>query len=543
MAVSHTDDFYEDLDLGDPESLGKEPQSPQRQVDTKEYEKPNAPVSAKLIQSWTTCQLKGNLMLADEANKLRPSGYGRDVQRDGTEYEKKLIQHKNLIEKLIKTHLEEHVPPDKPIPISIMEENTDDHLAQYQTHFDHIEENSLPEQPHLFYQVCIYKPAPHPEYGIIDLLLWTGEEYMVGEVKLTSAVKEQTAFQLRFYHEFLSQNRKLKLSQKSFILHCRHGWIYNRKQSAKHCKQCIENTELLPFDLDLKLEAYLRLFQEITQAEKETYPGAKVLCANAKLVAACWECQYRNHCHQTFFAQAENPLVETAGFGDSELDVFKSLEIKTCQEALEALPQLQEIHEEHEDLINSLRRRLEKTIELGGYSEWNPPPNKAGKTFPNTKILFYSQISVKEEGKLTPDGKPSYKKVVKWSLGPNGPISSEIPEEGEIRTIVAFTAYEFRQAKEAWKDRPKEKKLDRPSSILLENEITKRVWFPFPSLTLEGITSCLKGINTYGNWAKYYQSPEYKQNFNDKPINLEERHQHLIDLYLSLEAIHNRIHS
>lgn len=475
-------------------------------------------LSAKTLQSWSVCPLKGKFLLTKTPG-MPLSGYGREIQKDGLAFEKALISQKTKVQSLISECLGEFFEsPPTDLEIVVLETTTgklDSPQKNWEAHLDAIQIRCQSPAPALFYQITIFHSSSMgEELGAIDLLLWTGKTFLLGEIKLTSSVREQTAFQLIFYQEFLREIAGIQTEDTCFVLHCKEGWIYNRNQSEKRRKESIENTQILPFKLSLKAKKYIGLYTEISNfqtlatVEKITCPSNK----EAKHVATCWECAYRDRCHEKFLEEEGNPTIDMAGLAESEIEILRRLKLHTCKETLENLDKLERIHGNHPQKIESLKNRLNKTILLGGFSTWASPVNKAFSPILDEKILLFCQEIVPEK-----DGEPQ--RIIPHWMNATQPIPQRNPPETEKgktpQFLFTFNQVEMDGARAQWHQTYNQKNFISLAPCILEREITARVWFPFPSLTLRGLTLCLEGITQQGSWYAFAKSEAYRDFIKD----------------------------
>jgi hypothetical protein len=545
--------------------------------------------TASVLQQWSVCGLRGRYLMRPNPAfpGIETSSYGADIRLDGKEFEESLISHPKIWQPLLRKNLidsnGDHFLPQTPgkREIELVDLDKIKRIGKKGAAERHLEivRGIYQERgpiPTLFYQMRIdvndsilrtLNPSDFEEKsgdditegtgegtgegrdeeaggrklgtGAIDLLLWTGSTFILGEVKLTTNPKEQTAYQLIYYRSFL-QDQGLPISDWSFVFHCKAGWKYDRSRNARFRNRCLNNTQILTFRLQHSLPGYEELMSKVREFHQSdtTAIDEKDIETLCHLRPSCPECRHRDRCYERFASQ-HDPTLDKAGLDEAEIEVLKSFGIHTVSEGISALKNpkslLVSLYRHHPDRLAELNRRLRTTLRLGGFSSWVPPLSKEKVPLRDEQIL----ISVR--GVWTHPGEKSGEPI---------DLQTVIPTlENKDIAIVTFTEAEAEEARGFLK-RLTNSIMGRVTmkiqSVILEKEVEQRVTFPLPNLTLRGISNCLNSIVTEGSWHAYYDGPIARDYFmkedHDPEATIETktvtRLNNLVTLYRALVHLH-----
>lgn len=432
-------------------------------------------MSASALQSWASCALRGRFMIRGGARELTSSSYARDLQADGKQFEEQLVETPRIWQRLIKSAFGVDVPG----PMIRLESPSGATESDYESNIELLQETTRSPEPKIFYQVGIYRETPGEqeiEQGAIDMIFWDGARFRLGEIKLTDTPKEQTAYQLLYYREFLEKSG-IEVSPEAFVLHSNTGWRYDRKRGEQKRRSYLVNTRLTKFSLDHNLEAYRELMAGIDGFRKSGEPACCVELATLK--PACPECKFRLECYEIFKKESADPRLDKAGLEESFIEQLAENGIRTVREALTRLDDLEELHGGHPERVKDMRRRLETTLRLGGFSTWIPPMRMDKTPVPAEEVVFFASR-------------------LWWTLA--DPTPQETPPNGQSVTLVVFTDKEAEPARIAYR---KINPGARTIPVILENEVGLTVTLPFPNLTLRGIANTLEGVVELGSWETY----------------------------------------
>jgi len=442
-------------------------------------------LSATALQSWASCELKGRFMIRGGAEKLANSSYAQDLQEDGKEFEDALINNASVWQALFKTEF--GVVPT----LRRLENKGPQSASEFEENLLVLKAASGAAEPMLFYQVGIFKETECgnetlTEQGAIDLIFWDGKELQLGEIKLTDNPKETTAYQLLYYKDFL-EKAGMKIADGAFVMHCNLGWRYDRKRTQERKLRYVKNTRLTKFNLRHNQAAYNEMMGRISdfrlsaeEADPETHASLKPWCP---------ECKFRSECYEVFRNQSEDPKLDKAGIEESSIELLKEVGITTVSQALDRIDSLEELHGKHPERKLDLKRRLEFTKLLGGYSTWIPPLRADRTPVPPEAVFFYASD-------------------LWWTLAEKEPTYKKVPS-GVAEAIVVFTDKEYEPARIAHRlggERGKEG----PAWVILEKDIDLGVTFPFPNLSLKGLANALTAVAELGSWAAYQDGPIVK---------------------------------
>jgi len=439
--------------------------------------KENATRSATLLQELSECRRKAYLRLKKNPERLGPSPFAREKFADGREFEKRVVES-GKTQKLLQEafHLREPVELLDLKPVG----ETLSPATRSKLHQAQLAEVVTKNKPVLVFQIQIMETGGEENLrgGIADLALWTGTEWVLGEIKATTHPKTSAALQLYHYLEIWKSwaPEGTKTSGQIFVVHCREGWQFECG-NARREKDCIRYSTITTFRIAFAASAYQKAWEELQALETHTAEPAAEFCIH------CTECPHRLTCYKHFATEAESPeglSPAFAGFDEAETLWLKECGIQTNAQAIEALDSLEELHGNNPQIKKELRRRLTQASILGGISTWAPPSGKHN-------LLFYSR---------SPEKEPSRR----WKAE-GQPPQEEIPACPKGTLLIAFSRSEM-QAGLA-RIRFEQGKIEDIKAICLQEELEAETLFPYENLSLRGMLGTLEGVLDCESWVAH----------------------------------------
>lgn len=503
-------DYIPAKDKGDKEGQG----------DQEVYiEKGNATLHATILQDYALCPLRGQQRIWKQQKQLSPSLFALEKRRDGKAYEEDLIlaaESKEKPEAIVwKQLLQEKYPELQGKDIFLhhlpnIEGTPEEKAKKYHTHLKIIVSDT---QPFLLYQTLVWDTITSEEgsldrLGIIDAALWTGTQWVLGEIKLTTKPKTPSALQLRHYFDIWKAwaPKGSTTIKEVFILHCREGWEYERRASENRRNTCVAATKLTSFDLDLTERGYREIEKEITHFALQGQEPKVVALARFKI--DCVECPFRLPCYKVFLGESQcqgGPRLERSGLDPSQILILEQeYGISTIKEALDKVETLKELHHNHPVLKEAFKRRFSSSLRLGGYSDWKPPKDPQNEEgYQPHQIFFYARTKNGDQYSFFDEETQKYKTL---TVGFDQ-LPEELPlkaKEVENLLLIAYSLPESQKGFLKLREVQKLKEsLGEIQPLCLQKEIRDHTFWPYASMDISDIAQTLGGIIEHKSWDNF----------------------------------------
>jgi len=445
-------------------------------------------VTGSLLHMLGDCKLRTLRKIKKHPVETRLSPFAIQKTADGDEFEKRIIQAKQIWERLIRSKIKVN-----PGTIELFERENYGYDVKRK---DPVKESKMqkafieswldehPEKPALFCQVRIREDDEENVFsGIVDMALWTGTNWYLGEIKSTTQPKSATALQLKHYRNIWANwaPNGDTTSEEVFIIHPQTGWQFQSKEAPTRQRKCIEASKITTFPLSLAKETHAEAMNQLQELHEMQEPPANITCS--PINQECPECLYRISCYRRFAKDSQHekgPHVSAAGLDQAEQDWLRDeWNITRTEEALDLLPKLGMIHEDNPILIDELREKLERARMLYGNFAWAAPKTSL------TPVFFGGRKSAKHP---------------EWIVGCEGEPSQtpDLKSLGDF-ILVAFTQNEVRQAYGKLFDQ----KITPKKFVCLQDDLEDETIMPFKNRSLRGILQTFEGIISHGSWAAY----------------------------------------
>lgn len=474
-------------------------------------------ISASILADFSVCPLKGEQRLR-KTKVLAPSQFTREILVSGEQYETELVLKNSQIWRSL---LRKNYPEIKSDPglIDLTEEKNKRNQITSQNHIKRITKDIENSGPLLFYQIQLWEENEEKyendlaQNGIVDLALWTGEHWILGEIKTSSKPEKGAALQLHFYREIWEKVMPHgdKISPEIFIIHCKQGFVYEAFSTHTKQKESIEASQLTKFKLKHSDRIYLKIKESKEKALEKIRKGISPdYQTEAQFQTNCIECAYRSNCYESF---SQEPAqggyhLDKSGLPDSDVQLLKeNYGFTTIKETLGKLETLHELHDNNTYRIKALETQLKWADQKGGYSSWIAPTKKSGVTkndYQQNEIYFFTK----------------YTKSMAWAIGTQGLPSydNQIPDYQKTPPQFIIVVYTAQEANWAKQNIPKTIGSQSYQIITLEQDIQKYTHWPYPNYTLKAVSDTLQQLILSGkswneiaktNILPYFKKEEY----------------------------------
>lgn len=307
--------------------------------------------------------------------------------------------------------------------------------------------------------------------GIVDVALWTGHTWVLGEIKRTENTMVQYCMQTEFYCKVLSLLLpECPIHSHTFVITCSPGFTYSKWETKERNNLALKNLnvemverESIAFRLD---QALVKLLKPTQRVHEDAFQPK------------CVECEFRSICYTR---QICGPTTDIGllSFNESTIRRLKAAGIHTVEELL--------LRGKNDHLIQDVcfgelstelwLKRAKITKQIGGYSAWRPKPEWVEN--------FWVACAIKEDA-----GSAS---KLDWWL-PSGNYTT-LPQPPYPQVIFTYTFAEKRRVLAqlyAAKATGITDKL--PKVVPIQDELRRKVRFPYTAFTLNSICRMLEAI-------------------------------------------------
>lgn len=351
-------------------------------------------ISPTALARASQCLLRG-LLAATGVKGIGVSPFTEATFADGKEYEAKLIHDeiKSIWIQVLNQSLGEKLPVNLPIRKGVGLKRGENESAHDFAHRAKTQLNktisSAGEAPYAIHEPNLaVNEAGVPLQGKPDLLIWTGDRWIIADIKCSEAGKRSHGIQIAAYNRMLSAMRPGdKVDPRGVVIHCSPGYRYSKDSLEEVKEQCLQHTVATPFPIESLQPEADALIAALRDASTNTITEAERI---AVFTPICNECEYRMRCYPRFlrdqhvsllpFMQAELEAVVGAGMISIE-DVARALTSGNGQQ----YDTLLDLKEGSRLQIRFLRQKVEKVKNSGIYSSWRASPNAT-----ETPLFFVS---------------------------------------------------------------------------------------------------------------------------------------------------------
>lgn len=439
-------------------------------------------ISPTMLASSSQCLLRG-LWKAMREKGIGPSPFTRTSMDDGREYEKRLVKDNGpdiwvqAINRALALDLHEDIPIRKCPDLLIGKGETSEAFV---ARVGDTLAAALPESkssPFYFHEPRLAAIENGSLLqGQPDLLIWTGEEWILADIKCSEEARRTHGIQISAYARMLRAMRPdASIHPSGVVIHCANGYRYTDSSSPTDKSTALAHTQATPFPL-ASLEPVVADF--IDFLSDPTGASLDRALSEAIFSSACNECEYRHRCYPRFL---DTQHVSLLPIMKAELESILAAGITSIQGIIEAIDvpgseghqTLLELKDDSPVQLGFLRQKAAHVLKRGLYSSWRA--NEASLESP----LFFVSVGDQShfEPALTADSKPTC--LVVYS-------------EGERRRALG----KMLAIKKDWNI----------SVHVLSKEVQQTVHGPLPSLTLLPLAAILneKRINSYQHFQKLY---------------------------------------
>lgn len=281
--------------------------------------RPVKALSASLLQSYDTCPKKGKLQHAG-ADKLQPTAFTATLIDSGNEFERRavdaLADWLPAVEEAIQLTCPFMTPAayrfDRELPISERLE----HLRQVITEASKTSGAILTNVPLMLdgpEAKEITKSCDVPFEGEIDVLIWTGEVWVIGDIKCSESGRASYANQITLYYCVWSLIFPGQpIHPVGFIAHCSRGQVYNRESSSEVRLRALRG-------IQIKAVRYRSFQNSLHKLIAEYWSEGGV----ASFRPHCIECGFRHRCYSEMVLDGEGTHISLFPATKDEIDALR----------------------------------------------------------------------------------------------------------------------------------------------------------------------------------------------------------------------------
>lgn len=475
-------------------------------------------ISATTLAYASQCRLRG-LWQSIGYSKIGPSPFTQASLQDGLAYEKALLKQSNrgLWIRAINQALGLSLPHNlKLLHAEAPHPNPDESPSNFiQRAAEALNKNlgpvgKLPQEPFAVSQALLArKQSAALLRGMPDLLIWTGQQWVITDIKCSEEARRTHGIQIAAYHRLLQQLRPGEaIHPMGVVVHCAAGYRFTKSSTQKDREVALKHTLATPFPIASLERATKELLAFLTR--KDFAVAEQEAIAEANFTSTCNECEFRLTCYPRFLQAKHISLLPIM---TAELEAMKDAGIKTIENLLSALEDrsqqshqtLRELKENSPLQLRFLQQKAQKVLSCGLYSSWQANPDTT------TKPLFF--VAAGSKGLFS--SKPNPKQP---------PSCLVVYTEDERRLAWALLLQNYNVQ---WKP-------GLPTFILSE-EIQQTLHGPIPSLTLRPLAAFLgwhqgqKTLEELQEWLKSNYSTDL-QNLEQSLQDSTEVNQRLNDL-------------
>jgi len=254
--------------------------------------------------------------------------------------------------------------------------------------------------------------------GQPDLLIWTGDHWLLADIKCSEQARRSHGIQIAAYDRMLAamlpQDRR---SEKGCVIHCATGFRFTAASGRTTQADRLRHTQATAFPIDLlepTLDELLALLGDTSDDAVRRAEQAAVFSS------ACNECAYRMDCFQRFAQQGHVSLLP---FAKAQLKVLSEAKVRTIDQVREAIDspepslhkRLLELFENSELHLSFLKQKIEMVARCGCYSSWMPGPSGSQQPLFFTSAGEDVCFDPDPSGPFNPTSLVDHGKFGKWS--------------------------------------------------------------------------------------------------------------------------------
>ena len=347
---------------------------------------PSVRVSATTLTRASQCLLRG-LLAARGEKGVGPSPFSRATMEDGNEFEAALFEESNRplwirgINKALGTEIGHGAPFKEAPELDFQRVKLPEDLAKRaQTEFDKlIKGRSAPFilwEPRLAIveDGCLISGKP-------DLLIYTGTEWIIGDIKCSEEGRRTHGIQIAAYDRMLKVMSKTPRSARGVVVHCATGFRFTATSSDDQKAECLAHTQATAFLIETLVPSMEALLKELKNPGDEAIKKA----ADAAVFGpVCNECEYRVRCYPRF---VETRHLSLLPLGKAQVKVLLAAKLRSLDDVLAAIKD--DNHSAHSTLcellegsplqLDYLRQKAESVIGKCFYSAWRAPEATTAK--------------------------------------------------------------------------------------------------------------------------------------------------------------------
>lgn len=292
------------------------------EIDDAESDTTHKYLSHSLLTAFSSCQLKGHYTYTNEA-RLEPTRFAEEHMSGGIVFEREATQAISQWLKRISNAVNTKCFYSKPINLSndelIISEAIASVVAGVPQIFEQVPLKSDVEQG------LAISGIAKPIMGIIDLLIWTGNVWVIGDIKCAESAKTAYGNQVTLYSvlwKLLYPDQPLHPI--GFIAHCSPGQLYQIASSDTAKARAIENIMVQPIVYELFVNNLKEAFSIVKHPSNERV-----------FTSLCVECAFRYDCYIHFFTSPTTDISLFPDLAQSDIAALKEEGIDTVEKLVD----------------------------------------------------------------------------------------------------------------------------------------------------------------------------------------------------------------
>jgi hypothetical protein len=311
--------------------------------------------------------------------------------------------------------------------------------------------------------------------GLLDVAVWTGATWVLGEVKRTENALIHYCIQTEFYCQmWKSTLPDIPLHTQTFLVTCSPGFAFSNWETSEHRKMSLSNLIVEVVDRELIREPLKENLHMVKAFSGEPNAG----CGLFQL--RCVECAFRYRCYPRFLTPGKTdigllPMSEAAAqrLKASGIDTIEALLATGIDSTV-----LRDVCS-GDEAMKLWRGRARIVQKLGGYSAWRP--------LPEWRESFWTACSPSEDCKDS--------STIRWWTAQGETL--DVPLAPYPSVIFTYTQADKRRAfallTKARRARGEDPYAG-PPIIALHGELRSLVRFPYWAFTLESVGALLEEV-------------------------------------------------
>jgi hypothetical protein len=416
------------------------------------------------------CHLRAILRVRGEP-RLHPTPFNRELLQDGIAFEDVLLSdawsHRLL--QALNEGLGLELSRETEIrPMPSLRRSQEESVNAFVTRVASAFADAVLLGPVVLAQVTLATCLPEGSLfaGIPDLLIWTGDRWVIADIKCSEEAKLPHGLQILAYrYLLLAMCPDAVVDERGAVVHCAPGFRFARSDSEDDRHRCLTHVRATGFPMAALADVfgdYLDVLR--TAASEETVAQAE---QNAVFALRCTECEFRLRCYPRFLAGPHPsmvPLMSAELETIRQLDLFSVAELATaCEDAAHPSHQtLLDLKDGSPLQLSFLHQQARAAAGCGGFSEWRLAAETAAIP------CFYARAAG-GEGIFTGASIESASCLVTYAVGEMRSAWAELRAEG--RAPAQYLP-----------------------EIVLSEELPGTFHFPVPSFTLRPLRDFLRAV-------------------------------------------------